>query len=56
MRDVAGGHDVICVANLGHGLGLGAARNGEVLTNSVAGADAQIAARAGEVLIEGIGA
>ena len=56
VRDVAGGHDVVVVADLGYRFGLRAARDRVVLADLVAVADAQIAALAGEVLVERIGA
>ena len=56
MRDVAGSHDVIAVADGGDGFGLRAARNRVVFADLVAGADAQIAAFAVEILVQRIGA
>ena len=50
------GHDVVLVADFGFGLGRGAARDGVMLADLVAVADFQIAALAGEVFVEGIGA
>src|SRR5271157_67350 len=56
VGDVAGGHDEIVVADFGGGFGRRAARDREMLANLVAVADSQVAARAGEVLVQRIGA
>ncbi len=55
VRDVAGRHDVIFVADNRFGFRSGAARDGVMLANLVAIADFQIAARAREIFVERIG-
>src|SRR5439155_5073845 len=55
VRDVAGRHDVVVVADLGHRFRLRAARNRVVLANPVAHADTQIAALTFETFVQRIG-
>src|SRR5665811_2336594 len=56
VSDVAAGHDEVAVADFGDGFGRRAARDGEVLADLVALADTEIAAGAGKVLVERVGA
>src|SRR5450759_575844 len=56
VSDVAAGHDEVAVADFRDGFRRRAARDGEVLAELVAVADAEIAAGAGEVLVERVGA
>src|ERR1035437_9724629 len=56
VGDVAAGHDAVAVADFGDGFGRRAARDGEVLADLVAVADTEIAASAGKVLVERVGA
>src|SRR5450759_4763675 len=56
VRDVAAGHDEVAVADFRDGFGRRASRDGEVLADLVAVADAEIAAGAGKVLVERVGA
>src|SRR4051812_8815679 len=56
VRNVAGAHDEVFVADFGDGLGRGAAADGVVLANLVAVAEPEVAALAGEALVERVGA
>ncbi len=56
MRDVAGRHDVVAIANGGDAFRRSATRNGVVFANLVVVADAQVAAFTAKVFVEGIGA
>src|SRR5439155_19782122 len=56
MRDMSGSHDVVVIADFRHRLGRRSARDGVVLTNLIAVADAQVASFPGEAFIQWIGA